>query len=42
MKLLTSPTSWTQWIKEEEGRFADALHLQPTKYPCFGYMELES
>jgi hypothetical protein len=42
MKLLTSPTSWTQWIKEEEGRFADALHPQPTKYPCFGYMELES
>ena len=42
MKLLTSPKSWQQWIKEEQGRFADALHPQPRKYPCYGYMELES
>ena len=42
MKLLTGLKSWQQWIKEEQGRFADALHAQPKKYPCYGYMELES
>lgn len=42
MKLLTNPKSWQQWIKEEEGRFSDVGHPQPRKYPCYGYMELES
>ncbi|MDP2368786.1 hypothetical protein [Rhodoferax sp.] len=42
MKLLTSPASWKQWIKEEEGRFADSQHPAPKKYPCYGYMELVS
>jgi hypothetical protein len=42
MKLLTGQSSWRQWIKEEEGRFADAQHPEPKKYPCFGYMELVS
>ena len=42
MKLLTSTTAWKQWIKDEEGRFADAEHPPPKKYPCFGYMQLES
>lgn len=42
MKLLTSRRSWQQWIKDEEGRFADVDHPEPLKYPCFGYMELES
>jgi hypothetical protein len=42
MKLLTSPDSWRQWVKEEEGRFADSQHPQPKRYPCFGYMVLES
>jgi len=42
MKLLTSPSSWKQWIKEEEGRFADVEHPPPKKYPCFGYFQLES
>lgn len=42
MKLLTNTASWKQWIKEEEGRFADVRHPQPTKYPCFAYMVLES
>lgn len=42
MKLLTSTSSWRQWVKEEEGRFADAVHPKPTEYPCFGYMVLES
>ncbi len=42
MKLLTNTASWKQWIKEEEGRFADVEHPQPKKYPCFGYMQLES
>ena len=42
MKLLTSPAVWRQWIKEEQGRFANAQHPQPKKYPCFAYMELES
>ncbi len=42
MKLLISQTSWSQWVREEEGRFADAKHEPPKKYPCFGYMELES
>lgn len=42
MKLLTSPGSWTKWIKDEEGRFADTQHPAPKKYPCYAYMELES
>jgi hypothetical protein len=42
MKLLTNTSAWRQWVKEEEGRFADAVHPQPTQYPCFGYMVLES
>jgi hypothetical protein len=42
MKLLTNLKSWQQWIKDEEGRFADVQHQPPKKYPCFGYMELES
>ena len=42
MKLLTGQSSWRQWIKEEEGRFADVRHPEPKKYPCFGYMELVS
>ena len=42
MKLLTSPVTWKQWIKAEEGRFADSQHPAPKKYPCFAYMELES
>jgi hypothetical protein len=42
MKLLTNRTTWLQWIKEEEGRFADTQHPEPKKYPCFGYMELVS
>jgi hypothetical protein len=42
MRLLTSPTGWRQWIKDEEGRFADTIHPPPTKYPCFAYMVLES
>lgn len=42
MKLLTSPASWTKWIKEEEGRFADVHHPAPRKYPCYAYMELVS
>jgi hypothetical protein len=42
MKLLTSQSTWRQWIKQEEGRFADVQHPEPKKYPCFGYMELVS
>ncbi len=42
MKLLTSAVAWKQWIKDEEGRFADVQHPQPKKFPCFGYMVLES
>ena len=42
MKLLTSAISWAKWIKEEEGRFADVEHPAPKKFPCFGYMQLES
>ena len=42
MKLLTNTASWKQWNKEEEGRFADVEHPQTKKYPCFGYMQLES
>lgn len=42
MKLLTSAASWTKWIKEEEGRFADVQHPAPRKYPCYAYMELVS
>lgn len=42
MKLLTNQASWKQWIKAEEGRFADARHPPPDRFPCFGYMELES
>jgi len=42
MKLLTNPKSWQQWIKEEQGRFADAQtfiaachpqHLEKTPVP---------
>ena len=42
MKLLTSLAAWKQWVKEEEGRFAQATHTLPRKYPCYAYMELES
>ena len=42
MKLLTSPTSWKLWIQAEEGRFSDAQHPPPGKYPCFAYLALES
>jgi hypothetical protein len=34
--------SWKQWIKDEEGKFAQIEHPQPKKYPCFAYMQLES
>ena len=40
MKLLTSTESWTQWIRQEEGRFSDAQHPPPSRYPCYGYLEL--
>ena len=42
MKLLTNQKSWQQWVKDEEGRFADVQHPAPRKYPCYGYMRLES
>ena len=42
MKLLTNTASWQRWIQEEEGRFATAEHPAPKRYPCFGYMQLES
>jgi hypothetical protein len=42
MKLLTNSVAWKQWLKEEEGQFATAQHPPPKKYPCFGYMVLES
>ncbi len=42
MKLLVSHKSWQQWIKDEEGRFAAVNHPAPEKYPCYGYMALES
>jgi len=42
MKLLTNLATWRQWIKDEEGRFATHTHPQPTRYPCFAYMQLES
>jgi hypothetical protein len=42
MKLLTNVSAWRQWVKDEEGRFADKVHPQPTRYPCFAYMVLES
>lgn len=42
MKLLSSRQSWQLWIKEEQGRFSDAQHPPPKKYPCYGYMQLES
>lgn len=42
MKLLTNISAWRQWVKDEEGRFADTSHPPPTKYPCFAYMVLES
>jgi hypothetical protein len=42
MKLLTNTASWQRWIKEEEGRFATVEHPAPKRYPCFGYMQLES
>jgi len=42
MKLLTNTSAWRQWVKDEEGRFADKVHPQPTQYPCFAYMVLES
>jgi hypothetical protein len=31
---LMSLATWKQWIKEEEGRFADVAHTPPKKYPC--------
>ncbi len=42
MKLLNSTVAWKQWIKDEEGHFATVDHPPPKKYPCFGYMVLES
>ena len=42
MKLLTNVSAWRQWIKDEEGRFADKVHPQPKEYPCFAYMVLDS
>ncbi len=42
MKLLTNPASWKQWIKDEEVRFVDVDHPPPKRYPCYGYMQLES
>ena len=42
MKLLTSRQFWQQWIKGKQGRFADAQQPPAKKYPCYGYMELES
>ena len=42
MKLLTSLVAWKQWVKEEEGCFAEVTHSPPRKYPCYAYMELES
>jgi hypothetical protein len=42
MKLLINLDAWRKWIKDEEGRFAETSHPQPTKYPCFAYMVLES
>jgi len=39
VKSLTNRASWLQWIRAEEGRFADVQHPEPKKYPCFGYME---
>ena len=42
MKLLTSQMSWKLWIQAEEGRFSDAQHPPPGKYPCFAYLALES
>lgn len=42
MKFLTSLTAWKQWVKEEEGRFAEVTHPPPKMYPCYAYMELES
>ncbi len=42
MKLLSSLSAWRQWVKDEEGRFADKFHPQPTEYPCYAYMVLES
>jgi hypothetical protein len=42
MKLLVSLAAWKQWIKDEEGRFAEVNHAPPKKYPCYAYMELES
>jgi hypothetical protein len=42
MKLLIGLAAWKQWIKEEEGRFAEITHTPPKMYPCYAYMELES
>lgn len=42
MKLLVSKEQWGRWVKAEEGRFADRIHVAPMRYPCFAYMELES
>lgn len=42
MKLLTSVSTWRQWVRAEEGRFADSQHAPPKTYPCFAYMELAS
>lgn len=39
MKLLTGQSSWRQWIKEKEGRFADVRHPEPKRHLCFGYKE---
>ena len=42
MKLITNTESWTRWIRQEEGRFSDAQHPPPVRYPCFAYLELVS
>jgi hypothetical protein len=42
MKLLTNTNAWRQWVKDEEGRFADKVHPPPTEYPCYAHMVLES
>lgn len=42
MKLLTSLSAWRQWVKDEEGAFADKTHLAPTQFPCYAYLVLES
>lgn len=42
MKLLVNQSNWQQWVKAEVGRFSDVQHLAPVRYPCYGYMVLES